>query len=93
MGRECKHSGGRPVSCHTTTTEGTVIPNGQVKEWLCKLINDEGEAYGYKKHTAALHRNHRLVINHKKVYRLCKELSMSISGRPSFTQHGLQTNL
>lgn len=75
-GMKRKLLGGRPVSCHTTTTDGTVISNEQVKEWLCLLITDEGEAYGYKKLTAALQRNHKLIINHKKVYRLCKELDI-----------------
>jgi putative transposase len=52
------------------------VCNEQVKEWLCKLISDEGGAYGYKKLTYALGRNYNLVINKKKVYRLCKELDI-----------------
>jgi putative transposase len=53
-----------------------VVPNARVQEWLCELIADEGASYGYKRLAAALRRNHRLVINHKKVYRLCKELDV-----------------
>jgi len=52
------------------------VCNEQIKEWLCELISGEGEAYGYKKLTYALRRNHGLVINKKKVYRLCKELGI-----------------
>lgn len=58
------------------TIDGTLIPNEQIKEWLCELIAGEGESYGYRKLTFALRRNYRLVINHKKVYRLCKELDI-----------------
>ena len=32
--------------------------------------------YGYRKLTIALRRQYGLVINHKKVYRLCRELRM-----------------
>jgi putative transposase len=54
-----------------------MVSNEQVKEWLCSLIcDDEGESYGYRKLTHALRRNHDLVINHKKVYRLCAELDI-----------------
>lgn len=62
------------VSRHTNTS--TMISNEQVKECLCELITNEGEAYGYKKLTVALRRNHSLVTNHKKVHRLCKELDI-----------------
>jgi putative transposase len=46
------------------------VCNEQIKEWLCELISDEGEAYGYRKLTHALRRNYCPVINKKKVYRL-----------------------
>jgi putative transposase len=52
------------------------VCNEQIKEWLCELISDEGEAYGYRKLTHALRRNYCLVTNKKKVYRLCKELNI-----------------
>ncbi len=45
----------------------------QVKEWLCELISGEGFPYGYRKLTATLKQEYGLMINHKKVYRLCKE--------------------
>lgn len=56
--------------------DGQPVDNEQIKEWLCELIADEGESYGYKKLTYALRRNHQLLINKKKVYRLCRELNI-----------------
>ena len=47
-----------------------------VKEHLCELIAGDGYPYGYKKLTACLQEEYNLVINHKKVYRLCKELNI-----------------
>jgi putative transposase len=58
------------------TKDGKRISNEQVKEWLCEIIQDEGLSYGYVKLTYALRRNYRLIINKKKVYRLCKELAI-----------------
>jgi putative transposase len=39
-------------------------------------IAGDGYAYGYRKLTVILRREHQLVINKKKVYRLCKELDI-----------------
>ncbi len=43
---------------------------------LLELIDGDGFPYGYKKLTIELKENKALVINHKKVYRLCKELGI-----------------
>lgn len=48
----------------------------QVSEWICELIEGEGYAYGYLKLTVCLRRRYQLVINKKKVYRLCKGLAL-----------------
>ncbi|MFA5384831.1 MAG: IS3 family transposase [Eubacteriales bacterium] len=69
-------AGGRPRSRYTLTKDNKVVSNEQVKEWLCELITAEGIAYGYLKLTHCLRRNFNLVINKKKVYRLCKELAI-----------------
>jgi len=53
-----------------------MVSDEQVKEWLCELIESEGESYGYVKLTWVLRQKYRLVINKKKVYRLCKELDI-----------------
>lgn len=76
-----EHSAGRPVSWHSITLDGEIVSNQQVQEWICELIGGEGEYYGYKKLTATLHRNYNLVINHKKVYRLCRELDILMPQR------------
>ena len=39
-------------------------------------IEDEAFYYGYHKLTHCLRRNHDLIINHKKIYRLCIELQV-----------------
>ena len=70
------HRGGHLVTTTTCTVDGKIISDEQVKEWLCELICDEGESYGYHKLTWALRRKYHLIINKKKVYRLCKELDI-----------------
>ena len=67
---------GRKNTQLSLAADGRIVCNDQIKEWLCELISGEGEAYGYKKLTHALGRNYGLVINKKKVYRLCKELDI-----------------
>ncbi|WP_427853463.1 transposase [Desulfotomaculum nigrificans] len=47
-----------------------------MKKWLLQFIENEGFAYGYVKLTVALRKTYGLVINKKKVYRLCKELKI-----------------
>lgn len=71
-----KHGSGRKDSQYSYSRDGKPVCNEQVKEWLCELISGEGNAYGYKKLTHALRRNNNLIINKKKVYRLCKELNI-----------------
>lgn len=71
-----KRVGGRPCSRYTFTCDNKKVSNEQVKEWLCELISAEGFAYGYLKLTYCLRRKFNLIINKKKVYRLCKELNI-----------------
>lgn len=68
--------GGHPVTTTTCTVDGKIISDEQVKEWLCELICGEGESYGYLKLTWTLRRKYKLIINKKKVYRLCKEVDI-----------------
>lgn len=67
-------SGGRPATQYTYTQDGEKVSDEQVKEWIMDAIEGDGFGYGYLKLTYWLKRNHSLVINKKKVYRLCKEL-------------------
>ena len=69
-------SGGRPATQYTFTKDGKKVSNEQVKEWLMEAIEGDGFGYGYLKLTYWLKRKHNLVINKKKVYRLCEELGV-----------------
>ncbi|WP_307500599.1 IS3 family transposase, partial [Paenibacillus brasilensis] len=71
-----KHKGGRPVPGFSMTKTGVPMSDGQIQEWLCELLNDETEVYGYRKLTICLQREHHLVINKKKVYRLLAKMKM-----------------
>jgi putative transposase len=55
---------------------GNSVSDEQIKEYIMELIEGEGYAYGYHKLTICLRRKYKLVINKKKVYRLCKELDV-----------------
>lgn len=69
-------------STDSSTEDGRKISNSQIKEWICELIQDEeGICYGYVKITHTLRRKYQLLINKKKVYRLCKELNVLRSQR------------
>ncbi|KJD42243.1 integrase [Paenibacillus terrae] len=66
---------GRPTPGYSFTQEGKRISDEQIKEWLMEMLADEyTSVYGYRKLTKLLNRQHRLVINKKKVYRLCKQM-------------------
>ena len=64
------------MSQYTSTKEGDKVSDEQVKEWIMAAIEGDGFGYGYFKLTYWLRREHNLVINKKKVYRLCKELGV-----------------
>ncbi|QRF22832.1 IS3 family transposase [Alicyclobacillus sp. TC] len=69
-------AGGRPVTEYTYTQDGSKVSDEQAKEWIMNEIEGDGFAYGYLKLTYLLKRKYQLVINKKKVYRLCKELKI-----------------
>jgi putative transposase len=69
-------SEGRPAPGFSLTTDKKRIGDEQIKEWVFELIAGDGYAYGYRKITYALRREYQLIVNHKKVYRLCKELNL-----------------
>jgi putative transposase len=73
---EKKVSEGRPAPGYSVLQTGTKVPDEQIQEWLMELIAGDGYAYGYRKLTVLLRREYSLVINKKKVYRLCKELGV-----------------
>jgi putative transposase len=78
--KELKRSG-RPRSTYSLTPEGRKISDEQIKEYLTELVCGEGFPYGYRKLTVCLREDYGLIINHKKVYRLCKELDIFLPQR------------
>jgi putative transposase len=69
-------SEGRPAPGYSITKDDKKISDEQIKEWLLEEVAGDGYAYGYRKLTKQLRRKYKLVINKKKVYRLCKELNI-----------------
>lgn len=67
---------GRPVTGHSYTRSGKVISDAQIEEWLMELVSGEEHIYGYVLLTECLRNQHDLIINKKKVYRLCKKLGI-----------------
>ena len=74
--QENDNKSGRPIPGYSLTKQNEPISDDQIKEWLLELIAGEEHAYGYRKLTLCLTRQRKLIINKKKVYRLCKELDI-----------------
>jgi len=75
-GKKKAKGGGRPIPGYSYTRDGKKVSDKQIKLWLMQFIENEGFAYGYWKLTIALRKHKNLIINKKKVYRLCKELEI-----------------
>ena len=73
---EKKSPPGRPKPGYSFNTLGEKVPDGLIKEYLCELVSGDGYPYGYRKLQAFLKQEHQLIINHKKVYDICKELGI-----------------
>jgi len=67
---------GRPIVGYSLTTSCKKICDEEIKECIIELIQDDAFFYGYHKITHSLRREFNLIINRKKVYRLCKELKI-----------------
>jgi putative transposase len=67
---------GRPTPGYSLTKSGLAVPDEQIEEFLSEAIEGEVGAYGYRKLTKYLNEEHQLVINHKKVYRICVKLDI-----------------
>lgn len=78
---------GRPVLGYSLTTNGEKISDEQIEEYLMELISGDGFPYGYKKLTVCLQEDYNLIINHKKVYRLCKKMGILKPQRKLKTKH------
>ncbi|HZJ83314.1 MAG TPA: IS3 family transposase [Clostridia bacterium] len=70
------YGGGRPVPGYSFNTDGEKVFDGQIEEYIMELIEGEAFGYGYYKVHIMLERRHNLIINPKKVYRLCSKLGV-----------------
>ena len=69
-------SKGRPIPGFSKDKSGNIVKDARIKGYLRRLIQGPHAALGYRKLTVLLRRTYRLIINKKKVYRLCKELGI-----------------
>lgn len=67
---------GRSIPGYSYGKDGNKVSDTRIKGLLLQLLEGPHAASGYRKLTVLLRRKHRLVINKKKVYRLCKELGI-----------------
>ncbi|EPY2276943.1 IS3 family transposase [Clostridium sporogenes] len=67
--------GGKPKG-YSLTQKGKKVCDEEIKEYILETIDGDGINYGYRKIMHYLRREYKLIINHKKVYRLCKELNV-----------------
>lgn len=70
-----KAVGRKPVG-HSLTKNNKKIYDDEIKEYIMEPINGDAQYYGYRKITYHLRHTYNLIINCKKVYRLCKELNI-----------------
>lgn len=61
--------------------DGRPVSDDAVMDLLRSAIDGDGYPYGYHKLTHWLRREHGLVINQKRVYRLCKEMGILLPQR------------
>jgi len=73
---EKKKPVGKPASGYSLDTTGKKVCDEEIKELIIKGIEEDAFAYGYRKIKHFLYRDYGLILNHKKVYRLCKELEV-----------------
>ena len=71
-----KIKSGRKIPGYSINQQGEVVDDDTIKTMLLELIGGDGYPYGYRKLTVELQEEKNLIINHKKVYRLCKELGI-----------------
>ncbi len=87
QGKPRVYKGGRPKPGYSLTKTGRPISDEQITEWLLELISGDESSYGYRKLTLCLQRQYGMIINKKKVYRLCDELEILQPQRRKRTKH------
>lgn len=85
--KQTSSQGGRPVPGYSYTEKGQKRTDEKIKSYLLHLIDGEESVYGYRKLTCSLQQRYHLVINKKKVYRLCKELEILLPQREKRAKH------
>jgi len=78
---------GRPYPGFSLSKQGERIPDDQIKEFLMEAIEGEENSYGYRKLNHYLRDKHDLIINPKKVYRLCKAMGVLLPQRTKKSKH------
>lgn len=74
--RRKSSNGGRPIPGYSYDKDDRKVPDARIKMYLRHLLSGPHAASGYRKLTKLLRRKYDLVINKKKVYRLCKEMGV-----------------
>ncbi|MEK4509542.1 IS3 family transposase [Paenibacillus anaericanus] len=69
-------SSGRPIPGYSFDKDGKQVVDARIRGYLRRLIQGPNSAFGYRKLTTLLRRKYKLIINKKKVYRLCKEMGI-----------------
>jgi len=67
---------GRPVPGYSLDKQGKTVSDIRIKGFIRRILQGPDAAFGYRKITVLLRRRFKLVINKKKVYRLCKEMGI-----------------
>jgi putative transposase len=78
---------GRPRPEYSLKMTGERVSDEEIKEWLLELVEGEEHVYGYKLLAECLWRDKQLILNHKKSYRLCKELGILLKQRQKKFKH------
>src|SRR5690625_5645417 len=86
--KESKSKRGRPFPGYSMHKKDYRVPDEQIEEYLMELYHDDhlGDL-GYKKWTVLLNELHGVIINKKKVYRLCKKLGILQKRREKQPKH------
>jgi putative transposase len=71
-----KKAPGRKIPGYSVNLKGKTVSDEIIKENIKEIVTGEGFPYGYKKINVTLKEDYQLIINHKKTYRLCKELDI-----------------
>lgn len=76
VGQIKDENGGRPIPGYSIDRHGKKVCDEEIKEMLIRLIETEAFGYGYYKLTVLLRKRFDLIVDDKKVYRLCKEMGI-----------------